>query len=172
MRTARLLTVYRSIPCILGGLPTPLVCRPPWRQTPLVMRPVTHAGKPTPLPSGQKEWHTLVKQECIPVGCVPAARCPYAEVCFRGGGCLPGGGSAPGGCLVWGGGSAWSGGCLLLGGLPGGGSAWSRGVCLFWRSISQHVLRQTPIPPDQADPPCGQTDACENITLAQLRCGR
>ena len=26
------------------------------------------------------------KQECIPVGCVPAARWPYAEVCSRGGG--------------------------------------------------------------------------------------
>ena len=24
----------------------------------------------------------------------------------------------------------------------------------------------------EADPPCGQTDACKNITLAQLRCGR
>ena len=38
------------------------------------------------------------KQECIPVGCVPAARRPYAGVCFPGGG-LPGpggGGGLPG----------------------------------------------------------------------------
>ena len=55
------------------------------------------------------------EQECIPVGCVPAARRPYAGVCFRGGGGL---------------GSAWSGG----GGLPGPGG----GV------VSQHALRQTP----------------------------
>ena len=82
-------------------------------------------------------------QECIPVGYVPAARRPYAGVCFLGGGGLPG----PGGvCLVWGGvflgqggvclvwgvsswprGSAWSQGGVCL--VPGG-FAWSRGVCL------------------------------------------
>ena len=70
--------------------------------------------------------------ECIPVGCVPAARRPYAWVCFPGGclpgpgGCLPGPGVCSGGvCLVWGGVclvwgvsawsggvSAWSGGCI------------------------------------------------------------
>ena len=75
-----------------------------------------------------------VKQESIPVGCVPAARRLYAGACFRGG--LPGlGGGCV--CLVWWGGvsawsggvSAWSGGvCLVPGGLPGpGGSAWSGG---------------------------------------------
>ena len=63
-----------------------------------------------------------VLQECIPVGCVPAAHWPYAAV-------LPGGGVLFGP----GGGSAWSGGVLLGpgggGGLPGpgGGSPWSRG---------------------------------------------
>ena len=64
-----------------------------------------------------------------------------------GGGCLlPGGGLLPGG-LVWRG--------LLQGGLfPGG--FWIRGV------VSQHALRQTP-PVDRI------TDACENITLTQLR---
>ena len=57
----------------------------------------------------------------------------------------------------------------------GGGGVWCRGGLVpggVWcqegpglgGGISQHALRQTP--------PCGQTDACENITLAQLRCGR
>ena len=50
------------------------------------------------------------KQEFIPVGCVPAARWPYAEVCFPGG-------SAPGGCLL-------PRGCLLGGCLLEGVSAW------------------------------------------------
>ena len=60
-----------------------------------------------------------LKQECIPVGCVPAARRPYAGVCFRGG--LPG----PGGVSAWSGG--WGGVCLVRGDV----SAWSRGgVCL------------------------------------------
>ena len=49
------------------------------------------------------------KPECIPVGCVPAARRPYAEVCFPGGGCLIRGGGLPGlGGCVQSGGSAWS----------------------------------------------------------------
>ena len=54
------------------------------------------------------------RQECIPVGCVPAARRPYAGVCFQEGGCLlregvcSGGVSAPGGWGV----------CLLPGGIP------------------------------------------------------
>ena len=54
-----------------------------------------------------------IKQECIPVGCVPPARRPY----------LPG----PGG-----GGCTWSGGGVPgLGGVPGpGGCTWSRGVYL------------------------------------------
>ena len=80
--------------------------------------------------------------------------------------------SGPGGsglgCLVWG---VWSWGSGLGGsGMAGGsgaGGAWSRGICLpggGW--VSQHALRQTPLPP------CGQTHACKNITLAQLRYGR
>ena len=48
--------------------------------------------------------------------------------------------STPGGCLL---GSVCPGGCLLRGGV-----------------VSQHALRQTP------PPPCGQTDACKNITFA------
>ena len=52
---------------------------------------------------------------------------------------------------------------LLQGGVPGlGGSAPGGGV-------SQHALRQTPSPPPWRE---FLTHACENITLAQLRCGR
>ena len=97
------------------------------------------------------------KQECIPVGCVPAARWPYAAVCFRGGVCLVQGGG--GVCLV-GGGLLWGGvcsrGCLVGGVCSGGG-------------VSQHALRQTPSPLLWTE---FLTHACENITLAQLRCGR
>ena len=75
------------------------------------------------------------KQECIPVGCVPAARSPYAGVCFQGGvsgpgGCVwsQGGVSGPGEmCLVLGvcgPGGVWSGGCLVWG-----------GGCLFWGCV-------------------------------------
>ena len=58
------------------------------------------------------------KQECIPVGCVPAARRPYAS---RGGSAWSRGGSA------WSGGGVCSeGGFWSWGVLPGpGGSAWS-----------------------------------------------
>ena len=52
------------------------------------------------------------QQECIPVGCVPAAHRPYAGVCF------------PGGFLLWGVsalGGVCSEGCLLPeGSAPGG----------------------------------------------------
>ena len=91
--------------------------------------------------------NTIVKQECIPVGCVPAAHWPYAGVCFpggvsalggvclvRGGVCLFGGVSAPRGCVpgVGGfmllGGCAWSGGCLVWGSAP-------EGVCLVWGGL-------------------------------------
>ena len=63
----------------------------------------------------------IERQECIPVGCVPAAFRPYAQVCFWGGclvrGVVPGlGGVCSGG--VSGLGGAWLGGCLLWG-VPG-----------------------------------------------------
>ena len=95
-------------------------------------------------------WN-YVKQECIPVGCVPSAAIavsPRAGVCLvpRGsvpwercvcsGGCLVPGGLIPGGCLVLGG-YVW-----LFG--PGGGIP----ACT------------------EADAPCGQTHACENKTFA------
>ena len=75
----------------------------------------------------------IIKQECIPVGRVPAARRPYAGVCFPGGG-LPGLGGV---CLVQGV-SAWSGGAVSDpgGGLPG---PWVvsdlGGVCLVGRGV-------------------------------------
>ena len=122
------------------------------------------------------------EQECIPVGCVPAAHWPYAAVFFRGG-YLPGPGGVllgPGGggvCLVWGGLPGQSGGvllgprgvCLVRGGSPwsrgvsawSGGSPWSRGVllgpggvCLVWGGSPE-------------TPPVNRiTDTCKNITLA------
>ena len=49
-------------------------------------------------------WMQL-KQDCIPVGCVPPARWPYLPAC-----------SAPGGGLLWGG--CLLRGCLVLGGIP------------------------------------------------------
>ena len=57
----------------------------------------------------EEKWHALdtngfpIKQECIPVGCVPSAAVavftPVCQsFCSQGGGCLPGGGlSAQGG---------------------------------------------------------------------------
>ena len=59
------------------------------------------------------------------------------------------------------------------GGVPGpGGGAWSGvgggGVPGLGGGLaSHHGLRQTPPPPVNRI-----TDACKNITLAQLRCGR
>ena len=75
----------------------------------------------------------ITKQECIPVGCVPAARRPYSGVSF-----LEGVSARSRGV------SAWSG---------GWGVCQVRGVCLVWGggllrgAISQHALRQTPFPP-------------------------
>ena len=82
------------------------------------------------------------RQECIPVGCVLAARRPYAGVCFPGDVCSRGV-SAPGG-----------GGCLLPGVSALGG-------CI---PVSQHALRQTPSPLWTEF----LTHACENITLANF----
>ena len=75
----------------------------------------------------------VLTQECIPVGCVPAAHWPYAAVYFRGGGLLSalgGGVSVPRGCLLPGG--VCSRGCLLWGGgwlLWGGSAPGGVGVC-------------------------------------------
>ena len=105
-----------------------------------------------------------IKQECIPVGCVPALidRMPVGGVCSGGWVSALGGG-----CLLWGG-------CLLRGGLlqgvsAPGGSALRGGVCsqggllqregLLLGVVSQHALRQTPPPVDRI------TDMIKNITL-------
>ena len=94
----------------------------------------------------------MISQECIPVGCVPVARWPYAGVCFPGG-CLLRGISALGDCLLGGGcllpGGVCSRGCLLLGGVCSwGGVSAPRGCLLQGVSalgvVSQHALRQTP----------------------------
>ena len=104
----------------------------------------------------EKPGKNNTEQECIPVGCVPAVRRPYAGVCFPGG-CLVQGGSAPrgvpglegyarggmlpGGCMVWG--------CMVWGVYGPGGL------------VSQQALRQNPPPPVNR-----MTNRCKNITLA------
>ena len=117
---------------------------------------------------GNPREFLFTKQECIPVGCVPAARRPSAGVCIPGEV-----------CLVWGG-SAWSGGggvCLVPGGvsdpggLPGlGGALPGRGGALsgpgggwcVWPGGGIPACTEADTPP----PPRGQTHACKNITLA------
>ena len=86
---------------------------------------------------GRIAFCKYVGQECIPVGCVPAARWQYAGVCFRGGEvggvCL--GGSALGGCLLPGAGVCSQGGMLPGVSARGGGLLWRvsapRGGCLL-----------------------------------------
>ena len=90
------------------------------------------------------ESENIKEQECIPVGCVLAARRPYSGVPGPGGLPAMGGWSAWSGgvCLVWGGGCSslrgevvclvWGGSSLWGGGLPGPGvgSSLLGGVCL------------------------------------------
>ena len=86
---------------------------------------------------------------------VSAPRGVSARGCLLGGCLLPGRGvSAPGGCLSWGmsavgGVCSWEGGCLL----PGGGGVAASGGMYPTMHWGRH-------------PPCGQTDACKNITFA------
>ena len=99
-------------------------------------------------------YKTIYEQECIPVGCVPATHWPS-----RGGWCVPE--------------------KLFLGEnkiekkrknnleTPPPKN-WMEPPPKNWR----HPPEKLETPPDQATPPCGQTHACKNITLAQLRCGR
>ena len=111
-----------------------------------------------------------IKQECIPVGCVPAARRPYAGVCFPGGVCLVWGGSA------WSGGCAWPGGCAWSGGwcLPGWGvSAWSGGCA--WLGGCAWSGGRSGIPAcTEADtlPPVDRHTPVKTLPWPQLRCGR
>ena len=104
------------------------------------------------------------QQDCIPVGCVPPRALTVSpsmlwakwSVCSRGvsapGGVSARGVSAPGGSAPRG--------CLLL------GDVCSRGVSAPRRVVSQHALRQTPLPVNR------MTDASKNITLPQLCRGR
>ena len=131
-----------------------------------------------------------VSQDCIPVGCVPPASVDrisqhalrWEALCSRR-------------CLLWG---VCSRGCLLWGGvciqwgLPNPGESVSRGrVSIQEGSASGGVCSNaggsasrgvsvigacwvtTDRPPWSRHPPVNRiTDACENITLPQLRCGR
>ena len=102
-------------------------------------------------------FHRLIKQECIPVVYVPATRWLYARVCFPGGCVCSGGCVCPRGGVCSRGGDCLLRGCLLPGGVCSGG-------CLLPGGIPACT---------EADPPVNKmTDACENITLAQLRCSR
>ena len=88
-------------------------------------------------------------------------------------------GVCSGGCLLLGGGGVCPGGCLLsgdllLGGLLLGYLFWgvsTLGGCLL---RGGYLLLGGGIPScTEADPPVDRiTDACKNITLAQLRCSR
>ena len=96
-----------------------------------------------------------VEQDCIPVGCIP----PVSPSMLCSGGYAwsqwKGRGGLVLGEVAWSRGGAWSGvpgpgGCLV----PGGG-------------IPASTEADTPLSPVNRI-----TDACENITLPQLRCGR
>ena len=110
-----------------------------------------------------------ITQECIPVGCVSAARRPYAGVCFPGGGGgLPGlGGSAwSGGVSAWSRGeSSWSGGGLAG---PGGVCLVQGGACLV-RGGGSGIPACT-----EADtlPPVDRHTPVKTLPWPQLRCGR
>ena len=112
-------------------------------------------------------YHFKYKQECIPVGCILSTAVTVSlggclllgGVCSRGV-CCSGGVSAPVGVC--------SRGCLLLGGhlLLGGVCSWGG---LLWGGVcslggcgipSMHWGRHPHLLP------CGQTDACKNITFA------
>ena len=78
------------------------------------------------------------KQECIPVGCVPPACCPYLPAC-----------TAPGECLLLGGGGGVP--------APGRGSVWVEPPC---EQNSWHTLLKIL--------PCPNFVACGNNRLAPL----
>ena len=118
----------------------------------------------------------LLPGGCLLRGCVCLVRgvcvCLFGRVSAPRGG-VPGAGGfmllegvpGPGGCLVWG--------VCSGGGVPGQGGCLLWGVCLV-RGVS--ALGGSGIPActeaDTLPPPDRITDACKNITLAQLRCGR
>ena len=89
----------------------------------------------------------------------------------------PGGGwfgvSAPGGVCSWGGwGGGWGGGVWAGRGVSAPGGCLFRGVCSggwVWSGGGIPACTEADTLPPSVD---GITDACKNITLAQLRCGR
>ena len=136
-------------------------------------------------------FRLVIKQDCIPVGCVPPTCWLYLAACSAlEGGCLLGGGvygpggSGPrgvwspegvwssGGCLVLGcllQGGVWSGGCLVPGGVCSregvcsGGCVWSEG------GLSQCMLGYHTSPAPDTPPLLTEflIHAYENITLPQ-----
>ena len=132
----------------------------------------------------------LPKQECIPVGCVPSAAVAVSRGVYlvRGVSAL-GGVPGRGVYLAWGGG-------ICSGGVPAGGCTWSQGgvpgpagicsrgvpgpggvcslgdvcsgVCTWPRGVPHPggVCSSGECTWSGTPPPCGQTDACKNITFA------
>ena len=120
----------------------------------------------------------FTQQECIPVGCVPAAHCLYAGVCFWGdvcsgwvgvcswgGGCLLLGRVCSGGVVVSApGGVCFRKGCMLRGGIPA--CIGCPGGCLLpggGGGIPACIEAETPPPPHPVN---RMTNRCKNITLA------
>ena len=133
------------------------------------------SGKPPPPVDRQ----TPVKQECIPVGCVPPACCPYLPdlpACTALGGVSAWGGYLPGGCTCQGGVPAWVG--YLLGGVPAQGVYLARGVPAQGVYLPGGYLpRGLYLPggctcmggtcPGTLPPVNRMTDRCKNITWPQ-----
>ena len=183
--------VNQADPLDQADPPRPGRHTPGTRQTPPGTKQTPPDQADTPLPLGSRLQHTVYEWPvCILLECILVTRMHSSRMhtdrwlpispgmhCSRGvvGGGVP---SLGGVYLVWGV-CTWSGGCvpgprgvylvpggvylvpggvyLVLGGVPGpGGCTWSREVYL----------------PRYSTPVDRITDACENITLPQLRCGR
>ena len=127
----------------------------------------------TPAPHGQNSWHTLVKQECIPVGCVP----PTAVAVHGEGSASVHYGLHP---QVW----AWRPpGCGPGDPPPGVGletpletckACWDTTCKACWDTPRRPAARHAVIPPAMhagipTPPPFvnRMTDRCKNITLPQ-----
>ena len=87
-----------------------------------------------------------VKQDCIPVGCVPPAHWPYLPGCSMPGGCLLPGGSAPGGS------------CCSQGVYSGGVSALGGGVCSWGVSAPRGLSALGVSAPGGGIPACTEAD--------------
>ena len=92
-----------------------------------------------------------VRQESIPVGCVPST-----AVAARGGRVLPKGCASRGVCVCF----------------PGLGVCFPGCVCVSWGGGRGGGVYPSMHWVDTPPPENRMTDACENITLPQLRCGR